>query len=255
MSSRTGCSLLIDRPADGSWNMAVDESLLDSFAEADRCCWRFYRWNEPTLSLGYFQSSEDRQQHPSSLVCPIVRRASGGGAIVHDVELTYSFVAPAGSCWSQHPHQLYELIHSLLVDVLGELGMKGASLFSHTGGTASEQKPFLCFQRRFSGDVIYGEAKIAGSAQRRRRRAVLQHGSVLLASSSAAPELPGICELTGCELTFDELVDRWLPRLESNLKLTFSDHALTDTEKQTARQYVETKYGSDRWTVDRHWRP
>ena len=73
--------------------MAVDETLLESAAETSATTLRFYRWDRPTLSLGYFQQTADRTQHPESADCPLVRRSSGGGAIVHDHELTYSLAA------------------------------------------------------------------------------------------------------------------------------------------------------------------
>ena len=85
--------VIVDPPADGAWNMAVDEALLLS-DERTGLTIRFYQWEEPTLSLGYFQSLAEREQHPPSVDCPMVRRASGGGAILHDRELTYSMVAP-----------------------------------------------------------------------------------------------------------------------------------------------------------------
>ncbi len=56
---------------------------------------RFYQWNQPTLSLGYFQSYEDRGRHAASQECTVVRRQTGGGAILHDRELTYSLILPA----------------------------------------------------------------------------------------------------------------------------------------------------------------
>src|SRR5262245_57717493 len=86
--------LLSDPPAPGAWNMAVDEVLLTAAAASGQATLRFYTWNEPTLSLGYFQAAADRQQHAASLACTLVRRASGGGAILHDRELTYSVALP-----------------------------------------------------------------------------------------------------------------------------------------------------------------
>ena len=151
MTPKTHCSLLIDSPACGAWNMAVDETLLESFSEQGSCCWRFYRWGEPTLSLGYFQPCEDRRRHRPSLQCPVVRRASGGGAIVHDVELTYSFVAAAGSRLAQRRSQLYTVVHAALIDALVELGVRGASLFGRAEDVSPGQEAFLCFQRRQPG--------------------------------------------------------------------------------------------------------
>jgi len=61
--------LLLDPPAPGAWNMAVDETLLEAAANDGLCTLRFYRWIEPTLSLGYFQAYADREKHEASLGC------------------------------------------------------------------------------------------------------------------------------------------------------------------------------------------
>ena len=89
---------MIEGPGDGPWQMAVDEVLLDSAALHKTATLRFDRWQTPTVSLGYFQHVADRAQHPASLACPLVRRLSGGRAIVHDHELTYCLTLPA-----EHP--------------------------------------------------------------------------------------------------------------------------------------------------------
>ena len=98
--------LLHDPPAAGAWNMAVDEALLETAADSGVATLRFYQWNEPTLSLGYFQAATDRDQHPASRDCPLVRRASGGGAILHDRELTYSMAMSLPSARSSEATRL-----------------------------------------------------------------------------------------------------------------------------------------------------
>ena len=165
------------------------------------CCLRLYRWQEATLSLGYFQEYQDRGGHGPSRNCPVVRRLTGGGAIVHDAELTYSLVVHGGHPLAARRERLYQAAHGALIEALAALGIaaalkKGAELFS---GSRSKivLTPFLCFQRPTAGDVLVGETKIAGSAQRRRRGAVLQHGSVLLRRSAAAPELPALEDAAG----------------------------------------------------------
>ena len=71
------CRLIIDEPASGAWNMAMDEALLESAENAALgACLRFYFWEQPTVSLGYFQSHEDRRRHESSRGCPLVRRST-----------------------------------------------------------------------------------------------------------------------------------------------------------------------------------
>jgi hypothetical protein len=98
--------LIIDPPQNGAWNMAVDEALLLDAIEDGSATLRFYQWSEPTLSLGYFQRYADRNQHHASRNCAIVRRQSGGGAILHDRELTYSLVLPPGHPLGRNPNGL-----------------------------------------------------------------------------------------------------------------------------------------------------
>src|SRR4029453_12753533 len=190
--------LIHDPPAAGAWNMAVDEALLESAAATGVATLRFYEWSEPTLSLGYFQLADDRTAHFASRECPLVRRSSGGGAIVHDRELTYSFALPQRDTRAAAASELVYLFHETLAEALAQFGIATALYKPPTGACNSRSayvvgsEPFLCFERRACGDLLCGHAKIAGSAQRRRRGAVLQHGSVLLAASRCAPELPGI---------------------------------------------------------------
>ena len=75
-------------------NMAIDQSILDSVSRTGIPVLRFYQWAEPTLSLGYFQGLSARAAHVQSNSIGCVRRTTGGGAIVHDQELTYSITIP-----------------------------------------------------------------------------------------------------------------------------------------------------------------
>ena len=89
--------------------------------------------------------------------------------------------------------------------------------------------------------------KIVGSAQRRRRGSVLQHGSVLLGSSSAAPELPGIAEVSGVSLRADELAQTWLPHLARELQLDMQPAKLPDSVVAAAATLEREKYSADGW--------
>ena len=157
------CRLLIDPPALGAWNMAVDEALLDAAVQGVPACLRFYQWSEPTLSLGYFQRHAERRQHTPSLACSLVRRSSGGGAILHDHELTYSLILPAAQDLARHAESLYLAVHQALIEALASYGVT-ASLNAQASGLAPDEQPFLCFQRGAAGDVLLVSAKIAGSA-------------------------------------------------------------------------------------------
>ena len=231
--------------------MAVDDGLLQHAVDHGGVTLRFYQWKEPTVSLGYFQRLTDRSGHVASLGAPVVRRPTGGGALVHDVELTYSLVLPPHHGQAARPCCLYELVHGELITMLGELGMRAAFSGDTSNGRDGGRRcrePFLCFERRAPVDVLIDGAKIAGSAQRRVCGAVLQHGSVLLARSTAAPELPGILELTGTSIAPDLLARQWGGRLARRLGMRF-EPALPDPQfRQWAEQRVTERYASPGWT-------
>ena len=238
--------------------MAADEVLFDSAAEQGIASLRFYRWDMPTLSLGYFQRCTEREAHAYSHSCPVVRRSTGGGAILHDRELTYSLTLPRDNPLVANPDRMYNLVHGSLIVVLNEMfGAKSSIRVQLCESARSEgPQPFLCFQRRGQNDVVLverldsvvGERKIAGSAQRRRRGAVLQHGSVLLAKSSFAPELPGISELIGRQIEPSELSARWTNHLSNELGLSMKPQPITAAEADFAIRLTAEKFASSPWT-------
>jgi lipoate-protein ligase A len=247
--SQYAVSLMIDPPAAGPWNMAVDEAILES-AEPGQCVLRFYQWQAPTLSLGYFQRYEDRWQHEPSRACAVVRRASGGGAILHDHELTYSLTVATDHPLAADRLGLYRAMHLALIDTLTQWSIH-PSLCEPSPHTPETKEPFLCFQRRASGDVLLDGAKIAGSAQRRSRSAVLQHGSVLLRCSAAAPELPGIGDLSGRAIQPKELMEAWLQNLGNSTKCPWKVENLSASQHTRAAELVDKKYGTPIWTQNR----
>ena len=233
-------------PGSGGWNMAVDEALKLGTTSASPLLLRFYGWIPATLSLGYFQTLADRQQHSASLACPVTRRLSGGGAILHDRELTYSIVVPPGHPWSADAQLLYDQLHQTLIETLAEWKMPAVQCTEPVVRPPAEE-PFLCFARRAWGDVLLDGWKICGSAQRRRQGTVLQHGSILLARSPQAPELPGIAELRGQEIPPRELSSAWLERLHVAWGLQFQPEEMTPAEIACAEQLNEQKYDNRPW--------
>jgi lipoate-protein ligase A len=251
--------LLVDPPAHGAWNMAVDEALLEEAAAEGRCTLRLYGWSEPTLSLGYFQAYADRREHSASLACPAVRRPSGGGAILHDCELTYSLAVAECHPLAFNRLRTYQVVHEALIGALAQWGIE-AEMFSQPGSrrsdaplcdSATKRRPFLCFQRRSPGDVLLGGVKIAGSAQRRRGGAVLQHGSVLLGRSAAAPELDGLKELTGKTISVEEFIQGWLETLGRALAVRWHHGSLPAEHRHRVESLVAEKYACPAWTEDR----
>ncbi len=239
------CRIIIDPPAPGPWNMAVDEALLESTRRRSQSTLRLYQWESATLSLGYFQSTADRVQHAASQHCPLVRRHSGGGAIVHDRELTYCLTMPDPIGNARQAAQMVRTVHATLTKAFQNLGIT-AQLQDATHRQNPE--PFLCFQRRSEGDVVIGPTKVVGSAQRRQRGVLLQHGSILLESSTAAPELRGIRESTGQTVNVEELWSHWAPHLSGRLFAVMDDCHLEPEEKSRVECIAREKYGADSWT-------
>jgi lipoate-protein ligase A len=189
------CRLIVDlEPASGRWNMAVDEALLESAVAGGPCTVRWYRWDQPTLSLGYFQTLRTARHEPRLAGLPVVHRLTGGGAIIHDQELTYSCVLPAHQALARNARQLYLCVHERIIQVLAGFGFVAALRGDRDAARGGN---FLCFDRGDDFDVVMGEHKVLGSAQRRRKGAVLQHGSLLLRRSGLACEFPGIFDCAG----------------------------------------------------------
>ncbi len=258
MNEAFPCQLIIDPPADGAWNMALDEALLQFAAEEGIASLRFYQWQTPTLSLGYFQQYEDRQNHPPSLGAAVVRRQSGGGAILHDREITYSISLPKMHPLAKDAQSLYNTVHKTIATILEGHLPQGhrVSLFEQDLAAGNEE-PFLCFQRRARGDLVYqlieddspmAAKKILGSAQRRSRGAVLQHGSLLLERSLFSPELPGLNDLSGISLTRAALIEELRTKLLQALYLYDSLCEINPNVYPSAHRCYNRKYGNALWT-------
>ncbi len=247
-SMQTPVRLLPFASLPGPEQMAADDALLAAAAEQGIAALRFYTWATPTLSLGYFQPAADRLTDPRLAALPWVRRATGGAALVHDHELTYAFALPpartplpAGESWVCRAHYVIR-------DALAALGVTTRAVVC---GEEKTLGPVLCFREQTAGDLVCDGHKVAGSAQRRSKGATLQHGSVLLARSEHAPDLPGLQELAGLAVPPSELAAR--------LALYFSlalgwDLDITDwtADDLTARaESLAARYGSPAWNEKR----
>ena len=163
------------------FNMGLDEALLDDPEAAPTL--RLYTWSPDTLSLGYFQKWADVPG--TDRAGAVVRRITGGGAIHHTRELTFSIVLPQSHALFRGPVPLsYGRIHEALIAALSEFGVE-ASLAGQAGLLSDRKKTGMCFHESTPLDVAWGERKGVGSAQRRRGGRVLHHGSIKLGSTRA----------------------------------------------------------------------
>jgi lipoate-protein ligase A len=215
-----------DGDADGVVNMAADEALGVAAERSGMPLIRFYGWSTPTVSLGAFQRLADGLAIPDIASATLVRRPSGGGAIVHGSDLTYALAVPKSHPLGQTAQQLYTAAHETLAAVLQGHGI-AARLFADP----PHDVDFFCFSRRAGGDLVVAAAgrgpnaadpKVMGSAQRRLAGAVVQHGSLLLrANTGVGPTArhSGLEDLHDRFRSLDlrQLVSAWLDRLGPRL--------------------------------------
>lgn len=255
-------------PGPGPWNMAVDEAIAEACAAGNvPPTLRVYGWAPPALSLGYFQSiAEVDETACAAAGVDIVRRLTGGRAILHDRELTYSVVLPErwlpGSVTAA-----YRTLAGALVRGLSELG-PGITLEPERRGREAAASA-ACFDRPASYEVTAQGRKLAGSAQTRRLGCILQHGSIPLALDPAAifrllrltpaeqarqaqhlaRQAISLAEALGREPSWAEAADALVVGWEQEFGLTMQEGQLTTAEQERAGELVRDKYGDRAWTA------
>jgi len=236
-----------DGPLNGPTNMARDEALLECVGVGESPpTLRLYRWDPPTISLGCFQPYADYAAlAPPAGGLPVVRRITGGGAILHDGELTYSIALPARhELVRGNPLRLYEVVHDALIECLRRLDVP-AYRGCPSDGSGPTRGPFFCFARRHCLDVLIGHDKLAGSAQRRTRRGILQHGSILW--ERRYDQQPSAALGPMLNLDMEEFAARWLAALADVTCQTFPSGTWTAAEFHLAGT-LRAKYAGDEWT-------
>jgi lipoyl(octanoyl) transferase len=173
-SSRVFAALDVyhDEPTrSAAMNMAIDEALLETVTVP---AIRFYQWDHPALSFGYFGKFDEVADHDLD----IVRRWTGGGVVFHGEDLTYSVVIPTGDlAFSESAMSIYEKIHGAMHGTFLATGLN-TELTTLATVPDPRGKENLCFANPVRADVLSNGRKVAGAAQRRTRRGLLQQGSI-----------------------------------------------------------------------------
>ncbi|MBL8692851.1 MAG: lipoate--protein ligase family protein [Planctomycetes bacterium] len=233
-------------PAD---NMAIDEALLLCDGPPTL---RLYRWNPHGVSLGYFQNSSqfDLPRFAREGV-PVVRRLTGGGAIFHGDEVTFSIAAPvAHPLFAGAVRESYDRVHHILAAALEACGARevvprgDAPLLSEV-----LQSPW-CFHESTAFDLVAARRKLVGSAQRRTGGRVLHHGSLVLRANRYTPEVASLESLGGTAdaLRLEEaLIESFGRALDAPLELGM----LSPQEQSEAARLASEKYSSKEWTFRR----
>ena len=219
-------------PHSAAMNMAIDEALLETAVVPTI---RFYRWRSPALSFGYFGKFSDVSSYAAER--DLVRRWTGGGIVFHGDDLTYSIVIPANDPgFHKSSIAIYEKIHRALCEALNKIGTQAVVAggvdpggFSAATRAAVNASGYNCFARPVCADVMINGRKIAGAAQRRTRRGLLQQGSI-----------QGFAIKTN-------LTEKFARALSANC----SEFEINEEVLQRAQELAQQKYGTESWLRNR----
>ena len=264
--------LLLMPPARGAWNMAVDEAILEAVGRGEAPpTLRLYAWSPPCLSLGQAQSiAEVDVERLDALGWELVRRPTGGRAVLHTDELTYAIVLPAGHSLAQGGVlDSYRRLAEALVDALRLLGLQPA--VTPEPGSPMQGKA-ICFEEPSRYEITVGGRKLLGSAQLRRQQAILQHGSLPLwgdigriaqglrypdeaARERAAGEVrrraTTVAAALGREITWAEAARAMRQAFAQRFGLRWRYGVLSEGEYQRALVLQREKYANPSWTLRR----
>jgi lipoate-protein ligase A len=260
---------LIDSgPGPGAWNLALDEAIFRSVRTgASPPTLRLYRWSSPALSIGYAQ---DRDRDVDRDSCrergiAVIRRVTGGRAVLHDAEVTYSVSAPQGQPgFGAGLDEAYRMIAAGLVAGLRLLGLRAVTSPGPRDPLRASRHA-ACFAAAARHEIAVGSRKLIGSAQRRERGAFLQHGSILMEShgellaqvlrgppaASGAARMAGLADLlphcpdpeTAAAAIADGCAAAWGVR--------FLPAGITPEEERAARALENGRYRSEDWNAGR----
>jgi len=269
--------LLWSGHSDGYTNMAVDEALLWAAAERPGPpTLRIYGWRPAAVSLGYFQEAAGQvdQAELARRGWGLVRRPTGGRAILHDDEVTYAVIIPEAAL--RHGHSVMASYREISRGL--ELGLQRLGLQAALGETAAAREhrqgakdlPTVCFAQASRCDLVAAGRKVVGSAQVRRRGIILQHGSVPLtlnvsdhlavlpggadrsqSESRLQAAAQGIADALGLPLTFEQLGKALVCGFEEAFGVALEPGDLTAEERAKAEELRRTKYATEQWNLVR----
>ncbi|MEO7297274.1 MAG: hypothetical protein ABI042_01710 [Verrucomicrobiota bacterium] len=164
--------LLQSSAGKSAWNMALDETLLESSPAIAKSVLRFYSWTEPAATFGYSQHFAEIERTTS--LRPLIRRPTGGGLVPHDADWTYSLIFPPDHSWySLKAVESYERVHLWIRDAFHKIGVA-----TELSACCKKEIPGQCFVGAEKSDVLWHGKKIAGAAQRRTKNGLLIQGSI-----------------------------------------------------------------------------
>jgi lipoate-protein ligase A len=245
--------------------MALDEAIARTVGQGKAIpTVRFYTWSAPTISLGCLQPAGGAVERTACAqrAVGIVRRPTGGRAVLHDAELTYSVCLPLDSVWGRlSVEESFRRISEALIAGLRRLGVL-ACLGPSEGGRGVSGRSGACFQMPRMPAVLVSGRKLIGSAQRRWNGVILQHGSLLLdldleMHQAVLPSWPR--DEPGKGVTCLKSLVEGIPALRDIERALLAGWtevlgvcgvpgALSNVEQEEAERLVVTRYGTAAWT-------
>jgi lipoate-protein ligase A len=249
--------LLVTPPASGAENMALDEALMARARETEEWTLRVYGWSTPTVSLGRNQTARGRYDltRIRARGMDVVRRPTGGRAILHHREITYSVTAPTDAAGDLGTS--YRRINRLLVAALQSLGVGATVATPAKRAIAPGMTP--CFDEPAAGELVVDGRKLAGSAQWRIDGALLQHGSILVEDDQSTlaelavgeqPPIPApatLSEALGWSPTLIDVAAALRDAVRGLEDPGVSDLTLDDSLRARTRELI-VRYVDDSWT-------
>jgi len=265
--------LILDQKNRGDYNMAKDEAILRMYSCQKIPTLRIYGWNAPWVSLGYNQKAEDVLNMPIGV--PFVRRITGGAAILHDQEITYSISCSRNDLdLSNSVKESYRVICSFLKFFYLELGLKAEfaveafrknkDLISSRESFSFDKQENFCFSAWQKLDLLVNGKKIGGNAQRYTRNAIFQQGSIpqeidFLKIRKIIKKSDNSFKTAGCLNYFLEKITDFSfleHRLKDAFRKTFDinlvEKGLTVQEKNICKDLFNNKYINNSWNVDKN---
>ncbi|MBI5599516.1 MAG: lipoate--protein ligase family protein [Deltaproteobacteria bacterium] len=249
--------LIQDAPADGAGNMASDEAILRAVEKgAVAPTLRLYEWDRPAISIGYTQDPARFIHRAQGCGVPVVRRITGGRAVMHHMEMTYSVV-----CVVSHPlfsagiGGAYSILSGCILNALRDIGIEAAlSPGRRRGATLRES----CFHAPARHEILVNGRKLVGSAQRRFKNAFLQHGSILMDvdkglfarvfDGAAIGEIGWVRDFSTAGK--EELAAAFVRRMEEGLGVEFIEDTLSGGEVYLKGVIAERRYSRGEWNLN-----
>ncbi|MBS34128.1 MAG: hypothetical protein CMO68_06965 [Verrucomicrobiales bacterium] len=249
--------LLISPPDCGARNLATDQAIAEQVSYgASLPTLRFYSWNRPTLSLGYAQPiSLVDSRLASRLKIPIVRRSTGGQAILHDDELTYSIALPRIHALTKKGIMAsYQIFNNAFARGFKQLGLPVTQ--GPWAPASHAYQDAVCFGAPSTHELAAGDHKMLGSAQTRVGGTMLQHGSLPLSHNSTLDELlgqpqplsrRGLRDFLTPTPTIGTLIQVFTAALAKELNISTHPGHLSSHEIETRNALMHKRYECDSW--------